>query len=84
MSQGGGCTQTDVELTRNVNHRYIPVMITRLMISLRKAARSPGSAWSMGDSTTDRETYGMQFFPNRAAPNTRDDDTLVSPILPGV
>ena len=85
----GGRTQTDTELIRITNHRYIPIMITRLMISLRKAARSPGSTWSMGESTADRgpgrETYGMRFAPNRAVSNARDDSTLVqSPILPGV
>jgi len=60
-------------------------MITRLMISLRKAANSQGSGWSMGESTNHgpgREVYSMQFVRNRAVSNTRDDYTLVSPISP--
>jgi len=67
---------------------YLPVMITRLMISLRKAAHLQGSAWSMGESTIGRvpgrETYNMRFAPNRGALNRRDDDTLFSSIPPEV
>jgi len=70
---------------RNANYRYLPVMITRLMISLRKAAYPQGSTWSMGESTTNRgpghETFNMQFVRNRALSNAREED---SPISPGV
>jgi len=70
----------------NANHRFIPIMITRLMLSLRKAALSQGSVWSMGESVANRgpgrETYGMRFVSNRAASDTRDDGTLFSSFLP--
>ena len=62
-------------------------MITRMMISLRKAALSQGSAGSMGESVNrgpGRETYGMRFVPNRAVSNTRDSGTLFSSIPPTV
>ena len=62
-------------------------MITRLMISLRKAAHSPGPAWSMGETTVTRdpgrEMCTIRFASNRDALNGRDDDTLQSPISPG-
>lgn len=65
----------------------LPVMITRLMISLRKAAHLQGTAWSMGESTVTcgpgRETYGMRFVSNRGVSNRQDDDILLSPISPG-
>ena len=84
----GDCIQPDVELTRNANYRYLPIMITRLMISLRKAAHPQGSAWTMGESTANRgprrETYSMQIVRGRTSSNTRDDATPASPISPGV
>ena len=64
-------------------------MITRLMISLRKAAHLQGSTWSMGESTVNvnrspclsPDAYKMRFAPNRDLGKGRaDDDTLVSPI----
>ena len=65
------------------NYRYLPVMITRLMISLRKAAHSQELPWSMGMSVLnqgpDRGAYGMRFAPNHGPSNRWDDDTLVSP-----
>jgi len=84
----GGCTQAEGWLTRNANHRYLSVMVTRLMISLKKAASSQGSPWSMGESAISRapgrETYSMQFASNCGQSNRRDDDTLVSSVSPGV
>ena len=74
----------DIELTQNVNHRYLPVMITRLMISLRKAARSQGLPWSMAESTVSRgpghESYGMQFAPNYGESGRWEDNTVLSGI----
>lgn len=74
----------DAELTCNTNHRYVPVMITRLMISLRKAARSRGSHWSMAESTVNGgpEIHSMRFAINLGTFNRQDDDTLLSPISP--
>jgi len=70
----------DVELTWNTHPRYLPIMITRLMISLRKAAHSQGSAWSMGESTANRgpgrEMCSIRFASNGGALNRGDDDTL--------
>ena len=34
-----------------LHDRYLPVMITRLMLSLKKAAASQGDLWSFGDTT---------------------------------
>ena len=87
VSQSSGArVKTDVELTWNAARRYISIMITRLMISLRKAAHLQGSAWTMGESTVNRgpgrETYSMiRFAPNRGALNRRDDDTLLPSVL---
>ena len=85
---GGGCAQTGVELTRNTNHRYIPVMITRLMISLRKTAHSQGSVWNMDEPTANRrpvhEMHSIRFASNRGGLDGQDDDTSVSPIWPEV
>jgi len=62
-------------------------MITRLMISLRKAAHLQGSAWSMGESALSRtpghETYGMiRFAPGHGALSGQDDNTLLSTVSP--
>ena len=89
MSRNSGeYIRTNPELTLNANHRYLPVMITRLMISLRKAAHLQGTAWSLDESAVDRgpgrETSGMRFVSNRGVTNRRDDGTLLSPISPGV
>jgi len=63
-------------------------MITRLMFSLRKAAYSQGSVWSMGESTLNRspgrEAHSVRFASKRDTLNGRDDDTLLSPITSGV
>ena len=84
--ESGDRVKMDAELTRNTHHSYLPVMITRLIISLRKAAHLQGSVWSMGESTancsTGRETQGMQFGSNYGVRNRRDDDTLLLPISP--
>ena len=57
-------------------------MVTRLMISLRKTAYSQGSSWTMGESTISRgpgrETYSLQFAPDRGPSNGQDDYSLVS------
>ena len=88
VSQNSGdCAKTDGELTWETNHRYISVMITRLMISLRKAAYSQTSPWSMGGSTIShgpgREAYNsIRFAPNPGPSNERDDYSLVSSVSP--
>ena len=38
--------------------RYLPVMVTRIMLSLKKAAASQGNQWSFGEPTT---FTGMRF-----------------------
>ena len=87
VSQNSSVQVPVAKLTWGANRRYISIMITRLMISLRKAALSQGSVWSMGESVANRgpgrEAYGMRFVPNRAVSNTRDDGTLFSSIPPG-
>jgi len=67
---------------------YIPIMITRLMISLRNAARSQGLPWSAGESGVDcgldNEMHTLQFATNRGALDQRDGDGPLSPISTGV
>ena len=78
--------QLDPKLTRNMNYRYLPVMIIRLMISLKKAGNVQGSAWSMGEHTTNRcssrESHSMRFARNHAVQNTREDYSVISPSSP--
>ena len=49
--------------------RYLPVMITRIMLSLKKAAASQGDQWSLGEPTT---FTGVRFAPDRVHDTTGD------------
>ena len=58
--------------------RYLPVMITRLLLSLRKANASQEHGWSLGELTTHTT---MRFAERRDGAPTRDEirlDTFVS------
>ena len=58
--------------------RYLPVMITRLMLSLRKAGTPQEHGWSLGESTTHAT---MRFAEHRGSVITRDEihlDTFAS------
>jgi hypothetical protein len=58
--------------------RFLPVMITRLMLSLKKAAISQEHGWSLGEPTTHAT---MGFAERRTGVSTRDDirlDTFAS------
>ena len=58
--------------------RFIPVMITRLMLSLKKAASSQERGWSLGESNTHAT---MRFAERRGGIPTRDEiclDTFAS------
>ena len=57
---------------------FLPVMVTRLMLSLKKAATSQDNGWSLGESTTHSTT---RFAERRGGVFTRDEirlDTFVS------
>jgi len=53
--------------------RYLPVMITRLMLSLKKATALKGDAWSFGGPTINN-TVG--FVERRGSVTTRDEIRL--------
>ena len=58
--------------------RFIPVMITRLMLSLKKAASSQEHGWSFGEPNTHAT---IRFAERRSDISTRDEiclDTLAS------
>ena len=58
--------------------RYLPVMITRLMLSLRKAGTPQEHGWSLGEPTTHT---AMRFAEPRGGVVTRDEihlDTFAS------
>ena len=57
------------------NIRYLPVMISRIMLSLRKAADSqPAGDWSLGvQTTTEVDFRGMEFFRPWGGSNGRED-----------
>ena len=60
-------------------------MITRLMISLRKAAHSQELPWmSTINDAPGHGKYSLRFAPNRGALSRSDDEALESPISPGV
>jgi len=47
---------------------YLPIMISRIMISLRKAADSPHDVWSLMEPTTNVTNFqSIRFFPQRTA-----------------
>jgi len=49
--------------------RYLPVMITRIMLSLKKAAASQGDRWSLGESSVFTDVRIANFRSH----NTADD-----------
>jgi len=49
--------------------RYLPVMVGRLMLSLRKAAALQGGVWSFGEPAT---SIGMRFAERRGPDATGD------------
>ena len=53
--------------------RFIPVMITRLLLSLKKAGASRGDGWSLGELTTYTT---MRFADRRGGVATRDEIPL--------
>ena len=59
--------------------RFVPVMITRLVLSLKKAATSREDGWSLGEPTITHNT--MRFAECRGGVATRDEiplDTFAS------
>jgi len=58
--------------------RLLPVMVTRLMLSLKKAANPQENGWSLGEPTTHMT---MRFAERRGGVSTRDEvplDTFAS------
>jgi hypothetical protein len=58
--------------------RYLPVMVTRLMLSLKKATVSQYEAWKLGEPTIDAT---MRFAERRGGITTGDEmhlDTFAS------
>ena len=58
--------------------RYLPVMITRLLLSLKKANASQAYGWSLGEPTVYTT---MRFAEHRGGVGTRDEirlDTFAS------
>jgi len=53
--------------------RYLPVMITRLLLSLKKANASEEHGWSFGEPTTHTT---MKFAERRGGADTRDEVPL--------
>jgi hypothetical protein len=50
--------------------RLVPVMVTRLLLSLKKAAASQKYGWSLGEPTTHTT---MRFAERRGGVSTRDE-----------
>lgn len=73
----GDRTRTGAKLTWDTNYRGLPVMITRLIISLRDAALSRGPLWGTGEPTAIRGHGRGTFVPMGGALNGRDDGRLV-------
>ena len=68
-----------------VDYRYLPVMISRIILSLRKAADSRQKGWSLAQpNTNSANPRSMKFFrPAKSAIWKKDDniplDTLLEP-----
>ena len=55
--------------------RYLPVMISRIMLSLRKAADEQQSGWSLGVPTMASTNFrSIKFLQQRRGPNGDKDD----------
>ena len=53
--------------------RFLPVMVTRLLLSLKKAGASREHGWSLGEPTTHAT---MKFADHRGGVSTRDEILL--------
>ena len=53
--------------------RYLPVMVARLMLSLKKASNSQEDVWSFGEPSTDNS---VRFAGGRGLGVTRDEIVL--------
>lgn len=54
---------------------YLPVMISRMMLSLRKAADPRKQVWSLAEQTEDGgNVQNMSFVRPRSSPEARQDD----------
>ena len=66
----------DSEIVASESHiRYIPVMIARLLLSLKKAGSLQEEGWSLGEPTT---YASMMFAGRRGDLTTRDEMHLVT------
>ena len=55
--------------------RYLPVMISRIMLSLRKAADSQQNGWTLGASSMIGTSQpSMRFFNSRTGPNWKGEE----------
>ena len=62
----------------DLHPRLLPVMVARLMLSLKKAANPQEGGWSLGEPTTHMT---MRFAERRGGVSTRDEvplDTFAS------
>jgi len=62
-------------ITSESRLRFVPVMITRLLLSLKKAGASREDGWSLGEPTTHT---AMRFADRRGGVATRDEIPLDS------
>jgi hypothetical protein len=59
--------------------RYIPLMISRIMLSLRKAANSSLDVWSLTEPPTNATSFhSITFFRPRKVTSGRGDDIPLS------
>jgi hypothetical protein len=57
--------------------RYLPVMISRIMLSLKKAADSQQKAWTLTEPTMTGPSFqNLKFFKPRRAANERQRETI--------
>ena len=60
-----------------IDCRYLPVMISRLMLSLKKAAESQQNGWSLGDpSVGGNDPQSLKFYRPQRATTFGDDIQL--------
>jgi hypothetical protein len=65
-----GCLFASETVGSEPHLRFLSVMITRLMLSLKKAAALQQDGWSFGEPTT---YTGMRFAGRRGGVSTRDE-----------
>ena len=56
-------------ITSESRPRFLPVMVTRLLLSLKKASASREQGWSLGEPTTHTT---MKFVERRGGITTKD------------